>query len=200
MLGLFLFNLVNDKYIFDSYKAEINHAPRIALPPHFLFFNWHFFLFFFSSCFLFSFQSLIGSSEFCSSFLIPSPSIKTLFITKLDTSFPSEPSCELPLSLQTSFEDQQVNLQKDYKGTSGLLKRWIIKHKVKYRLQKVSIKVTVEAAFACPGRFAFIVRVVLGAASIPGREVWFPLSTFCILRSAAAPALTPETTPPVSAW
>lgn len=90
MLGLFLFNLVNNKYIFDSYKAEINHLPvpgnqtQLLPPPPLLFF---FFFFLFPSCFLFSFRSLIGSSEFCSSFLIPSPSIKTLFIRKFDTFF-----------------------------------------------------------------------------------------------------------------
>lgn len=110
MLGLFLFNLVNDKYIFDSYKAEINHLPGTGnqtqlLPPNPSYFFIDIFspFFFFPSCFLFSFQSLISSSEFCSSFLIPSPSIKTLFIRKLDTFFlPSLPASCLSPSRQVS--------------------------------------------------------------------------------------------------
>lgn len=180
MLGLFLFNLINAKYIFDSYKADKlslkNWELNQTAPPHpSYFFIDIFSLFFFFPCFPFSFQSLIGSSEFCSSFLIPSPSIKTLFIRKLDTFFLlSLPASCLSPSRQVS-RINKLTFRKITKVQVGCLRGESLNVRWNIRLQKVSIKVTVEAAFACPGKFAFIVRAVLGAASIPAREVGFSL-------------------------
>lgn len=171
-------------------SQELGAKPNCS-PPPLLFFYWHFFPFSFFSCFPFSLQSLIGSSEFCSSFLLPSPSIKILLIRKLGTFFlPSLPANCLFPSGQVS-RINKLTFRKITQVQVGCLRGESLNIRWSIRLQKVSIKVTVEAAFACPERFAFIVRAVLGAASISGREVWFPLSAFCVLRSAAATVLIP---------
>lgn len=204
MLGLFLFNLVNEKYIFDSYKADKpspkNWELNPTVPPHPSYFFIEIFSFLFS--FLFSFFFPKSHRLFWVLQLIShSFSLnKNTFHQKTWYFFlPSLPASCLSLSRQVS-RINKLTFRKITKVQVGCLRGESLNVRWNIRLQKVSIKVTVKAAFACPGRFAFIVRAVLGAASIPGREVWFPLSAFCVPRSAAAPVPTPETTPPVSAW
>lgn len=138
----------------------------------FWFFSFFFFLFLPS--FLFSVWSLIGSSEFCNLFLLPSVSRKILFIWKHGTFFLSSllANC-LALFRQVS-RINKLTFRKITKVQVGCLRDESLNVRWSIRLQKVSIKVTVQAAFACPGKVCFYCQHRVGSCVHPGQEGLVP--------------------------